>query len=220
MAGDIEAFLKMAAERRRQAQAAQGQGNQQPGNPGAPVTTGQAGAASGGGSAGQPNRYRGQASGASGSGQGRGKGGSGTSQRGGQPTESDRKPLRSTLADESSMLNPVGREEIPLDPYAQMDDLPDRPKTNQGKSKAKSGQTTSRPDASRLKPTVSPKVAPSVAPSIRTHAESTDSSRSGKDTAGIGVEIARMLQNPASIPASFVLSEILRPRDFDRDDWD
>lgn len=211
MAGDIEAFLKMAAERRRQAQAAQGQGNQQPANPSAPATGGQSGPGAGSGS-GQPNRYRGQASG--------GTGGGGTSQQGNRPAEAERKPLRSSLSNDNSLLNPSSQDDLPLDPYAQIDDLPDRPKPSQRKSKPKPGQSSSRSDSSRLKPTVAPKVAPSVAPSIRATAEPADAPRSSKDTTGVGAEIIRLLQNPASITASFVLSEILRPCDFDRADWD
>jgi hypothetical protein len=117
------------------------------------------------------------------------------------------------------MPNPVLLDDVPLDPYAQADDLPDRPKSGKEKSKAKSQKKPATTD-SRLKPSVAQSGASSAGTSMRSATGSHDPARHVGREGGISEEIVRMLQTPASIPAAIVLSEILRPRDFDRDDWD
>jgi len=227
MAGDIEAFLKMAAERRRQAQAGQTQAGQagqaQAGQAQADQGQGQSrpsqgGQNPGGGNSGPATRYRGQASGRGGN-EGREASGLG-GQRGNQAAEPERRPLRSSLSGERDGMDSVQLNDVALDPYAQADDLPDRPKSGQGKAKAKSPKKPAPTEGGRLKSSVAPNAASSAGGSAGSASETHDSMRRAGREGGISDEIVRMLQTPASIPAAIVLSEILRPRDFDRDDWD
>jgi hypothetical protein len=118
------------------------------------------------------------------------------------------------------MLDPVLLDDVPLDPYAQADDLPDRPKSGKDKAKAKSQKKPASMDAGRLKTSVAPSANPSAGTSMRSATGTHDPARHAGREGGISEEIVRMLQTPTSIPAAIVLSEILRPRDFDRDDWD
>jgi len=172
MAGDIEAFLRMAAERRRQAQGGQGGGP-----PLAKPTP-----------APPPPAQR----------------------------PAPRTPLTTTLspsdpAPRGGIRQPQATEPE-VDPYAQASDLPQRAKPGKQKAKDRSGSRTVAPaDKPRFKPSVEPASQQpgdsepyATKPHVAVAAETLTAN-----------QIVQLLKNPNSIASAIVLSEILKPIDFE-----
>jgi hypothetical protein len=101
-----------------------------------------------------------------------------------------------------------------IDPYAQANDLPQRPKQAKPKTKERGG---ARPVA----PADKPRLKPSVEPSIHRPQPAALEPYDAKPTPAAAGEtlsthqILQMLQSPNSIASAIILSEILKPVDFD-----
>jgi hypothetical protein len=174
MAGDIEAFLKMAAERRRQAQGGPVQGRQGP----AP----------------QPPQPASRSA-----------------------PEPERRPLASTLKPsihDAEILDAVLDESpAPYQPSSSVSQVK-RPQKQKGKTRSKTPSAPVATNAPVLKPSVTPSIAQpmhaSDFPAAGSPAPATDK--------GSALRVVDMLKNPTSISSAFILTEILKPLDLDRED--
>jgi hypothetical protein len=178
MAGDIEAFLKLAAERRRQAQGGQAPSTPQPQQPAARQTSAQ------------------------------------------QPAEhAERRPLTSSLkpsVKEPDVVDAVLDEPLPYSgPYTPS--APTAPPGRPAKPKAKP------------KPGPAPVIAPTVIPSLKTsvaystpvdYVSNPSQLKEAKreSDAALSNRVAQIFRDPIAISSAFVVSEILKPIDWDRED--
>lgn len=178
MAGDIEAFLRMAAERRRQAQ----------GGAPAPVPQNPTPA--------QPTKP--------------------PVQRPQPPTEQERRPLASTLkpsVHEAEVVDAVLDDSPPYQPT--------RPSSQPTPNNRQKGKQKHKPPAATVAKT-STTVKPQVAPSIPQSQNQIEPIGSESKQRGPGQSLANrvvdMVRNPNSVASAFILTEILKPIDWDRED--
>lgn len=183
MAGDIEAFLKMAAERRRQAQG------------GAPAPVPQSPA---------PPANR-------------------ATQRPQPPAEQDRRPLTSTLkpsVHDAEVVDAVLDDSRPYQP-ARPSSPPTPNNNQQAPNNRQKGKQKHKPPAatvSKTNTTAKPQVAATIPQSPNQIAPSGSEAKQRAPGQSLANRVVDMVRNPSSVASAFILTEILKPIDWDRED--